>query len=394
MAMRQVPSAADIRTRVQGTIFPAMSELNDLAFAVVDEEGRRTWLEVAPDGGLTDRAAAKIGEHIVGATEMDTDITGLAFAVVDEEGRRTDLEVGPDGQFTDRVVDRLRERLTGTGAISDFVIASGDSMTGGVSGTAYPTALSTVTGWTVVNLGAGGEHSTTIAGRLGGRPMLVAVDSDTIPASGGVVVTLASDDGEADSTPLLQQDAGTNPVIIAGVTGTLSVVEGPPHVYTFTRAEAGDAVPVPFPVPLITLAMRTYRSGIHVMWWGTNDNPSNADRIIARQRALIEHITDLKPRYLVIGLLTATNRLAINAQLLQAYGRRFVDLLAYLSTYAALDAAGITPTSDDDTAIAAGDVPPSLQADATHLNDAGNALAAQQVAARIDEMGWLTWDAS
>ena len=90
----------------------------EIAFAVVDQDGRRTWVEVADDGGLTSHAADAVANAVVAPVAMevgiegtDTEVTGLAFAVVDEEGRRTDLEVGPDGHLTRRVIDLIGDRL-------------------------------------------------------------------------------------------------------------------------------------------------------------------------------------------------------------------------------------------------------------------------------------------
>lgn len=379
-----------------------------IAFAVVDEDGRRTWIEAGPDGKPTPYAAvaitAAVGPAIesaietsiadIGFAELDTAVTDMTFAVVDEDGRRTWIEAGRDGKPTPRTLDTLRASLALSAAPSGAVVCSGDSMTGGAFGTNYPTHLANLTGWTVINDGVGGENTTTIAGRMGGRPMLV--DPVTIPASGGVTVALKSDDGidPRGVTPLLQQDGGTNPVRIAGIEGTLTVNKTvSPPVYTFTRSAAGSAVTVNYPAPLITRAMREHHTGIHVMWWATNDTSAtnnDAQYIIDRERALIEHLTEADPRYLVIGFTTGTAswRAPADVQFLRAFGRRYINLGAYLSSPAAMQDAGLTPTAEDTTAQASGTVPPSLRGDNTHLNNAGNLLAARQVAARITEMGW------
>jgi hypothetical protein len=362
------------------------------AFVVVDEGGRRTWIEAALDGGLTDHAAAKIGEHIVGAVEQDSAITGLSFAVVDEDGRRTWIEATEAGGPSDYAVAALRSAL-----VADTVFASGpdiacsgESLTAGSggSGTTYPAVLSALTGRTVYNLGVGGETSATIAGRTGGRPWLATVAGNEIPASGGVTVTLAGDEGIAVA-PLVGGSAGVNPVTIAGVTGTLSLSSG---VYTFTRTTAGDAVPVQWAAPVITYSIANRRADITIMWWGQNGGYNGDPAVlIGQQRATIEALTPLDKRWLVLGIPTGTaaSQAAIETALLQQYGRRFVNVRQLMATTAALDEAGITPTSQDTTDIAAGTIPTSLRVDSTHFNAAGYTVLAGRVYDRLQEMGWL-----
>lgn len=371
---------------------------SDVVFAVVDEDGRRTWLEVAADGGPTEHAKEKIGAtgggSSAGLPSMSTAITGLSFAVVDEDGARTWIEADEAGHPTPRAVRLMADGLglVGMNVASGPAIASvGDSLTAGSGGTPYPTTLAGLTGRTVHNLGVGGETSATIAGRAGGRPWLATVANNTIPASGGVTVTIKGDDGSTVA-PLLQHGStggrGLNPVQIAGVEGSLTLSSG---VYTFTRATAGDAVPVPWPAPVSTEAMRNRRGDITVMWWGQNDGTNDATDIIGRERASIEALEALDKRWLVIGLPTGTaeSRAPMELQFLREFGRRFINIRAYLSTTAALNASGIAPTQTDLDDLAVGRVPTSLRIDGTHLNTAGYNLVAQAVADRLAEMEWI-----
>lgn len=277
------------------------------------------------------------------------------------------------------------------------VAATGDSLTAGAgdTGLGYPAALTTLlanypTPGTVRNLGVGGETSATIAGRVGGRPYIATVSGGSIPASGGVTVTLAADDGTAVA-PLLQDDVtgsrGTNPVDIAGVRGTLTVSGG---VYTFTRTGTGTAVAAPRPVPVITDAQRNRRSDITIMWWGQNDGTTDATTIIARQHATVRELKVARSRYLVLGLSTGSDstRTAMDAQFLAAHGRRFINIRKYLASTATLSDAGIVPTAQDNTDIAAGTVPTSFMYDTVHLNHAGYGRVARAILDRIQEFGW------
>ncbi|WP_136440287.1 hypothetical protein [Pacificoceanicola onchidii] len=378
----------------------AAEELADesgAVFAVVDEGGRRTWMETAPDGGPTDQAADQIGAKLTAgntpammATEDILDESGVLFGFVDEQGRRTDLEVGPDGRFTKRVIDSILAAMEVSGRVvsGPNFVASGDSLTAGSGGggTSYPSVLAGLTGRVVTNLGVGGEGSRTIAGRVGALPYLATPAGDQLPASGGVTVTLTGTDGGAVA-PLLQGSAGLNPCTLEGVTGTLSESGG---TYTFTRAASGSVVPVPRPAPVIT-ASAAHKGDIHLFWWGQNDGTNDATDIIARIRAGIDWMDALDKRFLVLGLTTSTldYRAPMHAQFLVAFGRRFVNLQEYLASYAALSEVEITPTAQDDADIAAGMVPDSLRSDATHLNAAGYSLVANCIHNRAIELGFL-----
>jgi hypothetical protein len=371
-----------------------LSEFNDdLTFAVVDDHGQQSDLEFGPDGKFSERAIASLATRTGATLAQNELVTELTYTVTDETGQRSDLEVGLDGKLTPRVIDAIADRI-GLGSqsgILDWIIGSGDSLTMGTGGTPYTTQLMTIEpDWNVINMGVGGETSTTIAGRMGGRPMLVTVAGSRIPTSGGVTVTLSSDDGEAPPLPLLQNAGagGVNPVRIAGVEGTLSVSGTGPYTYTFTRSLPGSAVTTNGFFPLITQAMRDYRSGIHVLWWGINDGATDASHIIARIRALTEWLTDPVPRYLVVGTSGGIGRATINQQLLQEFGRRYINVLAYLLSDAAFTESDITKTAQDIIDIGNTTVPTSFRFDSTHFNDIGYWLLAKLVRDRILEMEW------
>lgn len=273
------------------------------------------------------------------------------------------------------------------------IAAFGDSLTNGSGGggTSYPSALSDLLAQDgypgkVRKLAVGGEASVSIAARAGGRPALVTVPSGAIPASGPVTVALRGDNAEVKL--LIQGSAGVNPVQIAAVEGTLT--RSATGEFSFTRSETGTPTPVPYEVPLITDAARSRRSDLLLMWWGQNDHSNDASAIIARQRAQIEFQNSLDKRYLVLGLSsgTAEFRAPMEAQFLDAYGRRFINVRAYLTSQAALDAEGITATSLDLADQSTGSTQRSLRADAVHLNGAGYRRVAWLVFTRLKELGW------
>jgi hypothetical protein len=388
IATEDIPGQVDtaVDTKVAGLdLFEAQTIVEEeVVFAVVDEDNRRTWIEAAADGGLTTHAVEKIEEHITGAIDQDADLTGLSFAVVDNDGRRTWIEADESGNPTDRSLGLIRDGLSALFISATF---SGDSLTRGAGGdgTTTPGVFGELAGITTYNYGTGGEDAVTIAGRAGYCPWLATVDGDEIPTSGGVDVTLDGDDG-ATVLPLLQGDHGLNPVMIANVEGTLSESSG---IYTFTRSTAGDAVTVGRPAPVISLAMRTRMADIWIMEWGQNGGFEDMDTLVRRYWSTIHQITS--GRWIVCGPSTGTaaSRATVETRLLTEFGFRFFSPRAYLATYAALAERSITPTSQDDTDIAAGTIPESLRSDAVHLNAAGYTGKAEGLYQRTKELRWL-----
>ena len=70
-------------------------------------------------------------------------------------------------------------------------------------------------------------------------------------------------------------------------------------------------------------------------------------------------------------------------------GEAYYDSRRWLNTQA-LEAAGITPTAADVTALAEDRPPPSLMSDNLHLNAAGYTALGNRLATIIRRKGWLT----
>jgi hypothetical protein len=92
---------------------------------ITDADGRRTWIESAPNGRPTDLSASliveKINPQISAAATGAVTAAGLEsgydaaddvlISMVDATDRRTDLEVRQDGHFPQRVVDNFGGRM-------------------------------------------------------------------------------------------------------------------------------------------------------------------------------------------------------------------------------------------------------------------------------------------
>ena len=192
----------------------------------------------------------------------------------------------------------------------------GDSLTRGVGvGDSYSKAFPYVLyglldGREVINCGVGGENTINIASRQGGLPNIVK--PFTIPANASKVeVKLTNIYG--GSTGILLQDgsaldpttgkyvmtAQINPCSINGVEGTLTYENGK---YYFSRSENGESVIVSRPTPLITYAMKSMRDNINIIWIGTNGGFTTSAELIECIEAMIDYMSPINKKYIVIGI--------------------------------------------------------------------------------------------
>ena len=122
-----------------------------------------------------------------------------------------------------------------------------------------------------------------------------------------------------------------------------------------------------------------------VIFIGQNGGYSDINELINQIRSMVDFSRN--KQYVVCGLTSgnATSRASLESVMQQEFGRRFINLREYLSTYGVYDA-GITPTQADLDAIAVGSVPPSLLVDSVHFNAAGYAVIGNQIYKRLKEL--------
>lgn len=276
----------------------------------------------------------------------------------------------------------------------------GDSLTEGAGSTAthdFPAVLPTLLGggFTVRNLGIGGESSKAVTMRQGGIPLYV--NPFTIPATTTAVLCTLPQTLGYDVDILKHAGAvvdanyaklAINPVTIAGIQGTLSRPDVGNNDYYFTRLVAGSEVVLTRPTFVNTYANANYRSDIAVIWEGTNDTSLTTEQIMQIQQYTVDNLKHNK--YIIVGL-TAKNLFADiatrNTAMMQKWGKHFLDIRTYILSYGLADA-NITPTTQDDTDISNGEIPTSLRSDATHLNDAGYSVVANQIYKKGVDLGY------
>jgi lysophospholipase L1-like esterase len=207
-------------------------------------------------------------------------------------------------------------------------------------------------------------------------------------------------DGETPK-PLRQGEAGVNPCYLNGIKGCLSITQSTTTSndvkWYFTREEEGAEVHIREAEELITQASLYRRSGILILWTGTNDGfqipfDSSLKLLIKKQKVMIDYLKDADKKYIVIGL-THLKDIAssvidnINKELEKVYGRHFLDIRKYLLEKG-LQESGLQETDQDRLDIRNGNIPESLRVDEVHFNAHGYTLIGQQVYEKGSELGY------
>lgn len=304
------------------------------------------------------------------------------------------------------------------------VVCWGDSLTvGSASGASYPSTLQSLINehicdiydfrstienadelsridWSnytleipVVNLGGGGEDCNTILGRNGAFPFTVEVPF-VIPENREPVKVRFTDSVGNEVTPLIQNDAGTNSVAIAGVEGTLSL-DGIRHEYTFTRLEPGEKVNVEKGDAIVTSASTQYKDYISIIFIGTYGGFSSEADLISKINAIRLNRDFNKDRYIVIGLPDRADGVWIDKEhletrMLSEFGDHYINLRSYLLSDALKDA-GIAPTSSDQSRLSNNEIPYSLLAskNSAELNATSYKLLGGVVYDRMESLGYF-----
>lgn len=264
---------------------------------------------------------------------------------------------------------------------SNQILIIGDSQT---QRTGYPQKLeSDLQGnYTVYHYGHGGASSIDMAYCY--DAITIYANPFTIPATQDPAeITLYSDyagligDGTAFGVQSLE---GVNPCEIAGITGEISVTYDPDYSnkhYYFTRAEEGSETAVTRPAQIKT-GMSNIQNNILVVWLGTNDSSEQGITVSELFNQLKDVIGTIinknrTNKYIVMGLTSKyifSDYAQVNKLLSRHFGYHFLDLADYILKYGLSDAS-ITPTAQDETDIANGEMPTSLRADAVHFNSYG-----------------------
>lgn len=347
--------------------------------------------------------------------ELTNDRSGYALALRDPAGRvgfgitekarmifgGKDVTEALDGTLAERVA-----ALEALNFVSSSITCAGDSLTEGAGAStlnaAYPAVLSELMGRTLTKIAWGGQNTEQISARVGASVSLITVAGDEIPASGAVAITSAS-----VNIGYYAGEVVTIPGTLAGVPGvyrreTVSGGASTEESETFTRDAAGAVVRCLPETPFIP--SHSAFDGILVLWMGRNDYSGITDQ--AELTAINERILDAiqevfddriaarpneAPRIILLGVTSRDQSIEYIGTANYDAKRDLWKQLASRWPHSAIDIDAILRASgdgstEDSADIANGVLPRSKTADdRIHLNDAGYAIVAAEVAARIFE---------
>lgn len=405
----------------------------EVAFAITDDDGRKSWIQFDANGLPTGDSASLISAAIVANTNDISDAvnqidpehynTDNVFVVADGTGTRSSwIQVnsqGLPGSYAREVIkDVAAERYTA----GPDIVCWGDSMTAGPDD--WPGRVQTIigdyatSGIRIWNAGVGGEDSGNIIARANALPFVVDVTGGTIPTSGGVTVTFKgiSEYPYINAQPLLQgdtyEDSGDG---VYGEAGDFAILEGtlyPSEVhgaitysggtYTFTRTTAGSSVVADRPQTMITDFGEARRKDRAIIFLGANNGlenvalpggtyPKNTDAgqvtALYHARLLADYLDTAEREYIVIPSTRCTEDQEKN--FINEFGHRVLILRQYMVDYGLTDA-GITPTAQDLLDISSGVVPQSLRdIGSVHFNNDGKDIAADLIHKKMKQLGWI-----
>ncbi len=233
--------------------------------------------------------------------------------------------------------------------------------------------------WEYINCGWSGNTELEALARMGSIPMRIAAGF-TIPAgTGTTAITIESTEGGelVDFWKNANGNDNINPVTIQGIEGTISYAGG---TYYFARSIAGTSRDIISGSIIQTKHAKEYLKYPHIFFIGQNGHFEGGWAYVsdANHQTLIDRLwkaVNMLPHnnYLIICTHSRTTD-ALEAALIDSFGMRAIILREYLVNYG-LEDAGIVPTADDLTEIAANRCPASLlddyPTDLVHFNNDG-----------------------
>ena len=260
------------------------------------------------------------------------------------------------------------------------IIFWGDSLTAGAggNGTTYPAVCSTELNVSYLNMGVGGETAYTIASRQGGNNLLIYNTLSNIPINDMKAIL-------GTSNPLRQGSSGVNPISIAGQSCTLTISQTSVTDTDATYSITGFVGTLKSETP-VKFSGASKKGKVTVIFVGQN-GPSDFNNLVTIIDSMIRQTNG---KVIVIGLSTGTSisRASLETAMLAHYGNTYFNSRNMLSQYG-MNVVGLTPSSNDITAINEGSVPPSLRYDSVHLNANGYTALGKMLADKIRSLGYL-----
>lgn len=227
------------------------------------------------------------------------------------------------------------------------------------------------------NFGIAGQNTQYIAYRRGAydlyvKPTTLSATNDTtieiVNEKLNPVTNLFLRGGELSTDAWLLGKFAINPVQIGNTTGFIKQQQNGTYTYTIIKGSNYT-----FNTPQkINITGETFDNNIvDIIWAGTNDlSNDNVNNVINIVNNIVNK--NKSGNYLILGFTANNNNTTVyNNAFAQKYGDHFLDLKTWLINYG-LMLEQITPTEQDQTDIANGQVPSSLLAnDKLHFNNQG-----------------------
>lgn len=283
------------------------------------------------------------------------------------------------------------------------IVCCGDSLTMGAGWEdhspdnikrGYPEFIQEFTGINTINTGIGGDRCNEIFARLGSEPVVInniTIPKDATPVNLGCpLTTILGREFRSDLKYNASEPYKINPVTINGIVGEITQPDGIGTNYYFTRKQAGEQLLINRPTIVVTTQMQSLRNpdDIYVFYVGQNGGYDDVDDWIQQIKAGIDFIGCDK--YLIIVCKTDWHNTSWDDtynKFKKEFKSKFVDIRSYILQYG-LEDNGLTPTSDDTTAISKGIIPPSLKktGDNVHFNYYGYKTIGKIVSQRLKEL--------
>lgn len=370
--------------------FEQIAQRNGILFGVWDL-ANRLGLDLTTDGKLNVGNFKDVVGHILALEAKSfkdrNDRSGNLLSITDLADALA-LAIESDGSLIVKGRNILKELdAINTGAAnnkwitpSKHLITWGDSMS---ENTWQKFLRELMPDRSIISGGVGGQKSGQIARRQGGVAPMVTIANNTIPASGGVSVSV--------DVPFMF-NAQVVYGRLYGVSGTLSHVNS---VLTFTRSQPGVAVQIDDVTPFILDQSEGYDFRTTVIWAGNNDDKDGfRPQIDGNVTRMVDFLKTQEKRFFVIGMAIAdysdrlkgtpyySDTMALHQKWRERWPDNFIDITPVLQRH-------YDPNNPMDVQnLLDGCTPSSLRVDNIHLNDAGWRIVANHIYELLKQRGW------
>lgn len=426
------------------TLQASKIEKDELA-VFTDKNGRRTWIEVAKDGGMTNNTKKLVKDIIF--TYVDTQ--ELIYAITDKNGRRTWIEVTKTGEMSDATKQHVKDTVlvpVNSPTLAYAVTDKNGRVLTSVSKTGEiypvpPVPIVTPPTQTTVNLDGVVNYNTYPFNAQPDYSTWAFYGSSWIEQMQNVIYNTLANNIPAIKTPkfygwggaefsytnlatgffngtltfgggvIKGNNTATTPTAhtfkygyprIGEVRGQLeNGIKGKVANGTFTATELTSDFVVPSDLPLTFIADSfKHPNAIALIYHGKNNlnaGISTWQQVVAAARDATAALDSANNKHTLILGFTAntgssdTDRDSVrnvNKYLKALYGNRFIDVESLVFADKTFSDLSINKTQADIDAIARFTLPPSLSNDPLHLSARMAQYLANHILTIVKQLGW------